>query len=133
MPASMSTLSSAALVIACALLSLNSASAAPPKSRVLKHIVMYKFKDGLPQAQIDEVVAAFSALPKQVDTIVAFERGTNTSTEGKSQGLTHVFVVTFRDQQGLDTYLKHPAHLAYVKIVQDRREKVVVFDYWTEE
>jgi hypothetical protein len=103
------------------------------QGRVLRHMVLYKFKDGLPQAQIDEVVAAFSALPQKIDTILDFERGTNTSSEGKSQGLTHAFVVTFRDQQGLDTYLKHPAHLDYVKVVQDKREKVVVFDYWTGE
>lgn len=103
------------------------------KGRVLRHMVLYKFKDGLPQAQIDEVVAAFSALPQKIDSILAFERGTNTSSEGKSQGLTHAFVVTFRDQQALDTYLKHPAHLDYVKVVQDKREKVVVFDYWTGE
>lgn len=121
-------------VMAAAILASGSKEAsAAEKGRVLRHIVLYKFKDNLPQAQISEVVAAFSALPTKIDTILGFERGTNISTEGKSQGLTHAFVVTFRDQQALDTYLKHPAHLEYVKIVQDKREKVVVFDYWTGE
>jgi len=121
------------LLIAATLILGSTDTNAADKGRVLRHMVLYKFKDGLPQAQIDEVVAAFSALPQKIDTIVGFERGTNTSSEGKSQGLTHAFVVTFRDQQGLDAYLKHPAHLDYVKVVQDKREKVVVFDYWTGE
>ena len=99
--------------------------------RVLRHVVLYKFKDDLSPEQLREVIAAFSALPKKIDTIVGFERGTNISKEGKSEGLTHSFVVSFRDEKGRDAYLEHPAHLEYVKLARDRREKVVVFDYWS--
>jgi hypothetical protein len=116
-----------------ALAAMASAAAPPPQGQVLRHIVMYKFRDNLPPAQVDQVVAAFSALPEKIDSILEFERGTNVSAEGKSQGMTHVFVVTFRDQAALEVYLKHPAHLDYVKIVQDKRDKVIVFDYWTAE
>ncbi|HEY1064490.1 MAG TPA: Dabb family protein [Pirellulales bacterium] len=101
------------------------------EGQVLRHIVMYKFKDEVPPAQVEEVVAAFSKLPKQVEGIVGFEHGVNTSTEGKSDGLTHLFMVTFRDPEALAAYLKHPAHDEYVKVVKDRREKVIVFDYFT--
>ena len=98
--------------------------------QVLKHIVLYKFKDTLTTAQVDEVITAFKALPSKVPGIIGFEAGTNVSKEGKSDGLTHSFVVTFASVADLDTYLAHPAHQDYVKIVKDRREKVVVFDYW---
>ncbi len=101
--------------------------------RVLRHIVLYKFKDGLPAADLQEVIDTFAALPSKIDTIIGFEHGTNVSPEGKSEGLTHVFVVSFRDEVGRDAYLKHPAHLAYVDVVKNRREKVVVFDYWAAE
>ena len=106
--------------------------AAQEKPRVLRHVVLYKFKDGLPPAAVQEVVDAFSALPSKIDTIVGYEHGTNVSPEGKSEGLTHAFVVTFRDEAGRDAYLKHPAHDAYVAVVKDRRDKVVVFDYWAD-
>ena len=111
------------------------AEPAPPaaEKKVLRHVVLYKFKDSLTPGQIQEVIDAFSALPKKIDTIIGFERGTNVSPEGKSEGLTHAFVVTFRDEAGRDAYLTHPAHLEYVNVVKDRREKVVVFDYWTSE
>ena len=101
------------------------------EGKVLRHIVMYKFKDTTTPEQVQEVVTAFSALPKKIDTIIGYEHGTNVSPEGKSEGFTHMFVVTFRDEAGRDTYLKHPAHDEYVKVVRDKREKVVVFDYWT--
>ena len=99
-------------------------------AKVLRHIVLYKFKDNVTAAQVQEVIDTFAALPSKIDTIIDFEQGPNVSTEGKSDGLTHAFVVTFRDEAGRDAYLKHPAHLAYVDVVKNRREKVVVFDYW---
>jgi hypothetical protein len=100
--------------------------------KVLRHIVMYKFKDGLPQAQIDEVVSTFNKLPSQIEQIIGYEAGTNVSREGKSEGFTHAFVVTFANEADLDTYIKHPAHQAYVNLVKDRREKVIVFDFWAD-
>ncbi len=78
--------------------------------KVLRHVVMYKFKDDQLEERVQEVVDAFSALPKKIDAIIGYEHGTNVSREGKSEGFTHVFVVTFRDEAGRDAYLKHPAH-----------------------
>jgi hypothetical protein len=120
------------VVGAVAMLMPREDSQAVEKTKVLRHIVMYKFKDDITPTQLQEVVTAFSGLPAKIDAIVGYEHGTNVSPEGKSEGFTHVFVVTFRDEAGRDVYLKHPAHLAYVQVVRDRREKVVVFDFWAE-
>lgn len=106
--------------------------AADKPAQVLRHVVLYKFKDDLKPQQVQEVVDTFAALPKKVDTIIGFEHGLNVSQEGKSDGLTHAFVVTFRNEQDLKKYLDHPAHLDYVNVVKSRREKVVVFDYWVD-
>jgi hypothetical protein len=102
-------------------------------AKVLRHVVLYKFKAETTPQQIQDVVDAFSGLPGKVNSIVAFERGTNVSEENKSEGFTHCFVVSFRDVKGREFYLKHPAHDEYVKVVKDRREKVIVFDYWADE
>ena len=99
-------------------------------SKVLRHLVLYKFKDSATPADVQQVIDTFAALPSKIDAIIGFEHGPNVSAEGKSDGLTHAFVVTFRDEAGRDKYLTHPAHLAYVDVVKNRREKVVVFDYW---
>ncbi|MGC4002673.1 MAG: Dabb family protein [Pirellulales bacterium] len=109
-----------------------SAADPAPKTKVLRHVVMYEFKPECTAAQIQEVIDAFGGLPKKIDGIVGYEAGRNVSPEGKSDGLTHVFVVTFQDEAARDAYLKHPAHDAYVLVVKDKRKKVVVFDYWVE-
>ncbi len=126
-----------AIVVVLLIGGLMSASTAEDKpdaksGKLLRHIVLYKFKAEISSKQVQEVVDAFSALPGKIDTIVDFERGTNISQENKSEGFTHCFVVTFRDTAGRDAYLKHPAHDEYVKVVKDRREKVIVFDYWAD-
>jgi hypothetical protein len=125
----------AMLAVALAIVAMRSTvlaqSPAKDANKVLRHIVMYKFKPEISAAQVQEVVDTFAALPKKIDQIVDFEHGTNVSPEGKSEGFTHCFVVSFRDEAGRDVYLKHPAHLEYVNVVKDRREKVIVFDYWT--
>jgi hypothetical protein len=100
--------------------------------KVLRHIVMYQFKPDVTPAQLQEVIDAFAGLPKKINTIIGFEHGPNISKEGKSEGFTHVFVVTFKNEKDRDDYIAHPAHQDYVKVVQGRREKVIVFDYWAE-
>jgi Stress responsive A/B Barrel Domain len=57
--------------------------------KMLRHMVLYNFKDDLKPEQVQEVVDAFAALPGKIDTIESFEYGTNVSPEGKSEGLTH--------------------------------------------
>ena len=97
---------------------------------MLRHIVMYKFKPEVTAAQIAHVSEAFSELPDKIDTIIGYEAGSNVSNQGLSEGFTHVFVVTFKNEHDLAAYLTHPAHEAFVQIVKPKREKVVVVDYW---
>ncbi len=108
-----------------------SAADVVPK-KVLRHLVLYKFKTETTPAQVQEVIDAFSKLAKQVDTIIGYEHGTNVSKEMKDDGLTHCFMVMFKDEAGRDAYIKHPAHDAYVQVVKDKREKVIVVDFWSE-
>ena len=99
-------------------------------SRVLRHVVLFKFKDGTTPQQVDEVIDAFRALKSKIDVIQDFEFGTDVSTENKSAGFTHCFFVTFRDEKGRDAYLPHPAHKAFGALVGPRLDKVLVVDYW---
>jgi lysophospholipase L1-like esterase len=96
----------------------------------LRHVVLFKFKDEVTPAQMQELVEAFAALPKKIDAIADFECGTDVSVENKADGFTHAFVVTFRNEQGRETYLPHPAHQEFVKLVGPRLDKVLVFDFW---
>lgn len=106
-------------------------SKAPPR-KVLRHVVLFKFKEGTTKEQIKEIETAFGGLPSKIDTIRDFEWGTDVSPEGKSKGFTHCFFVTFADEKGRDIYLPHAAHKDFVKIVGPHVEDVCVVDYWTQ-
>ena len=99
-------------------------------SKILRHVVLFKFKEATTPEQVKEIVDAFAALPQKIDTIHDFEWGTDVSPEMKSDGFTHCFFVSFTEEKGRDAYLPHPAHQAFVKIVGPHVEKVLVVDYW---
>lgn len=94
-----------------------------------RHVVMFKFKDSATPAQVEAVEKAFAELPSKIDTIVAYEWGTSESVEGKNDGLTHCFFVTFKDKAGLETYIPHPAHVAFKEVLIPILDKALVFDY----
>jgi len=107
-------------------------SAAKP-GKVLRHCVLVKFKADLTAEQLKESENAFRSLKSKIDVIKDFEWGTDVSVEGKAEGFTHLFLVTFADDKARDTYLPHAAHKEFVTLVGPRIEKVLVVDYWTKE
>ena len=102
-------------------------------AKVLRHVVLFKFKDSSTKEQIEEVVRAFRALKSKIDVIEDFEFGTDVSAENKSQGFTHCFFVTFRDEKGRDTYLPHPAHKEFGTLIRPLLQNVLVVDYWSQQ
>ncbi len=98
--------------------------------KVLRHVVLFKFKDGTTPEQIKKVEDAFRALPSKIDTIRDFEWGTDISTEKLAQGFTHCFLVTFASEADRDAYLPHPAHKEFAGSLGPVLDKVLVVDYW---
>lgn len=96
----------------------------------LKHAVFFKFKDDAAPEDVKKVENAFAALPSKIDSIKAFEWGKNNSPEGKDDGFTHCFMVTFDSEEGRDIYLPHPDHKAFVEILKPVLDKVRVLDFW---
>ena len=99
--------------------------------RRLRHVVLFKFKDTSTPEDVARIVAGFQALPGKIKEIAAFEWGTDVSPEGKAQGFTHCFLVTFATAADRDVYLPHPAHKEFVALVGPHVDKVCVVDYWT--
>lgn len=106
------------------------ATAEEGSTKMLRHVVLFKFKEDAGEEKVEAVVKAFAALPGKIDTIKDFEWGTDVSVEEKSKGFTHCFVVTFADEKGRETYLPHPAHQEFVKLVGPVVADVLVVDYW---
>ncbi len=100
------------------------------KEPVLRHVVMFKFKDAATPAQVKQIEEAFRALPSKIKLIKDLEWGVNNSPEKLNQGLTHCFFVTFHSVTDRDAYLVHPAHKAFTDIAGPQIDKVTVLDYW---
>ena len=108
----------------------SSTAQAANETKVLRHVVMFKFKDDAKPEDVKKVEEAFAQLPSKIDTITGFEWGTDVSVEDKAQGFTHCFVVTFKNEEGRAAYLPHPAHKAFVSVLLPHLDKVLVFDFW---
>lgn len=121
-------------VVLCAMFPVGEAAGADTGAprRVLRHVVLVKFKDSVSTEKVKQLEDAFRALPRKIESIVDFEWGKDISVEGLSQGFTHCFRVTFSDARGRAAYLPHPAHEEFVESIKPNLEKVLVVDYATE-
>ena len=99
--------------------------------KMLKHVVLFKFKEGTTPEKIKEVEQAFASLPGKIDVIKGYEAGTNVSPENRSEGFTHCFVVTFANEAGLDAYMNNPDLKEFRKSLGGPLEKYIAIDYWT--
>lgn len=102
------------------------------KGKVLRHVVLFSFKEKSSKDDIQKVVKGFGELKSKIEAIKDYEWGTDVSSENLADGFTHCFIVTFDSAKGRDSYLPHPAHLAFVKILKPHLEKVLVVDFWVQ-
>jgi len=102
---------------------------APSFSGKLRHVVLFKFKDDAPAADVKAIEDAIVAFPPTMPMIKALEWGKDCSVEKLADGFTHCFLVTFEDADGLKAYLPHPTHQAAVAKLGPAMEKLLVIDY----
>lgn len=98
---------------------------------VLRHIVLFKFKEGTSKSDISKIETAFNALPSKIDAIHSYEWGLNNSPEGLNKGFTHCYLLTFTSEEDRGIYLPHPDHKAFGAVLTPHLEDVLVVDYWT--
>ena len=97
---------------------------------LLRHVVLFKFKEGTAPEKIKEIEDAFAALPSKIPQIISYEWGLNNSPEGLNKGLTHCFFLTFKSEEDRAIYLPHPDHKAFGALLSGHLDDVTVVDYW---
>lgn len=88
-----------------------------PTERV-RHVVVFKYKPEATPAQIQLVTDAFRKLATTIPGLTGFEDGVNNSPEGKNQGFTHVYLLTFENAAARDAYLPHPEHTKFGQLLR---------------
>ncbi len=97
---------------------------------VLRHVVLFKFKEGTSIENIKKVEEVFSELPSKIPQIASYEWGLNNSPEGLEKGFTHCFLLTFKSEKDRAAYLPHPDHKAFGNVLKPHLDDVLVLDYW---
>jgi len=100
------------------------------EARVLRHLVLLKFKEGADEGSSERMEQALQEYTRTIDTVIEYEWGKDVSGGAKTEGFTHALWVTFRNQAGLDVYGPHPAHQALIEVIGPHIEKLVVLDYY---
>lgn len=111
-------------------MSVSLLTAQEKESRMLRHVVLFKFKDTSSKEEVEKVVDAFRSLKTSIPQVADFEFGTDNSPEGLANGFTHCFLITFKSEADREVYLPHPKHKEFVDILKPHLDKVQVIDYW---
>ena len=102
-------------------------------AKMLRHFVMFKFKESSSKPDIQKVVDAFRSLKVSIPQVSAFEHGTDNSPEGLANGFTHCFLITFKSEADREVYLQHSKHKEFVEVLKPHMDKVQVVDFWAAE
>ena len=99
----------------------------------LRHVVSFSFKEEATEEQVADLIKDFIDLQNKIPEIQSFEWGTDNSPEGLQKGLTHCFILTFKNEEDRDIYLPHPAHKAFGKKNGPIIKDVFVIDFYVKE
>lgn len=117
-------------ILCVAMMTTQANAQSKPSTKLLRHVVLFKFKDTSSAQDVKVVEDAFVALKGKIKLIKDFEWGTNNSPENLNQGLTHCFLVSFASEKDRDDYLVQADHVAFVEVLKPHLDKVTVIDYW---
>jgi hypothetical protein len=76
------------------------------------HTVMFRFKPGTTQSQIDAITAGLAALPADIVELVVYRFGPDAGITDESWD--YAVAADFHDSSGYFAYRDHPAHRAVV-------------------
>jgi hypothetical protein len=97
---------------------------------MLRHVVFFKFREGVREEQIADLERSLAALPPVIAEILSYEFGRDTVHSVRSYDLA--LVSTFKDLDSLQRYQRHPDHQIVLKKVNDLCESVLTVDFFTE-
>ena len=94
---------------------------------MVKHIVMFDFKEENKEQNLLEAKAMLEALLESVPTLKTMEVGINFSQEERAMDMS--LYSEFENQDGLEAYAVHPEHLKVVEFIKSVATASKVSDY----
>ncbi len=87
----------------------------PHQKAEMQRIVCVKFKAGTSAADVDKHMREFSNLRRQIPAIVGYSGGKVLNNENPTQDFDVIHYLTFRNEEGVETYNHHPKHTEFVE------------------
>ena len=97
---------------------------------MLKHVVFFKFKQGVAEAEIVDLEKSLAELPPIIPEILSYEFGRDVVRSERSYDLA--LVSTFKDLDSLQRYQLYPDHQVVLKKVNEPCESVLAVDFVTD-
>jgi len=94
---------------------------------MIKHIVLFDFKDENREDNIEKAKEMLLALIESVPTLQKMEVGVNFSKEARAMDLS--IYTEFENIEGLNAYANHPEHLKVVEFIKTVVNSSKVSDY----
>jgi len=94
---------------------------------VLKHIVLFDFKEENKKENLEKAKTMLEALLETVPTLKKMEVGINFSEEERAMDMS--LYSEFEDEEALALYANHPEHLEVVKFIKSVATGSKVSDY----
>jgi hypothetical protein len=94
---------------------------------MIHHIVVARFKEGTPQQQATEIVAALRTLPSRIPEIRHYQVGLDILHSARSYDFA--LVSAFDDLAALERYRAHPDHVPVAQRLQAVSRNMIAVDF----
>ena len=94
---------------------------------VFYRVMLFNWADSLDVSAQTEVINLFLGMP---DKIEGFDTIQINELSKSDEGFDHAFILTFKTEEGLETYNDHPDHLQIQKIAPPLIGGFLLYEYW---
>jgi hypothetical protein len=94
---------------------------------MLKHVVFFKFKEGIADAEIATLENALRALPAKIPEIKGFQFGRDMVRSDRSYDFS--LVSEFDNLEAMKRYQVHPDHVPVIAMVRSISANILAVDF----
>lgn len=94
---------------------------------MIKHIVFFRFKAGVPESDRQAFVEMLKALPAKISEIVGFEAGANVLASARAYDVA--LVASYANLAALERYAKHEHHQPVIQRSHEICEQTASVDF----
>lgn len=76
---------------------------------MFRHVFMAKVQQGVPDSEVEDLMAAWRQMGELIDDVKALSTGRNESSQDRTY--TIVLIVDFDNRAAWERYMQHPVHV----------------------